>query len=330
MRIAGIAVQMTSSRVLPWIGGPSRFSSPGRIRNSMTEKHDDHRDEHEDRHRGDDRGRPRGCRSCRPASSRQRGNQWMLRPMAMPIAEAMTPTMTICWTVRLRSRRGVLSSGMPGGILWVVRDRAQRGTVTRRRDGAIGGGLRRAGRAMRAAVAEALEAAGASGRPTARRRGGGGTPWRTAPAGGSRRAGRPRARSGRGVREHARRRAPCAPRSGARGTSCRRSRRTRAAAGGATRRRGGRCRRGLRSEAYSASTIAVASSKRLVRWRMVAGRCMVAEPLVTCRTRRGMTVTRLARPQFGAWALDTVSGAGRLSQSLQATPEEAANEHAGT
>ena len=31
----------------------------------------------------------------------------------MPIAVAMTPTMTICWTVRLRSRRGVLSSGMP-------------------------------------------------------------------------------------------------------------------------------------------------------------------------------------------------------------------------
>ena len=35
--IAGIAVQMTSRRVLPWIGGPSRFSSPGRIRNFSTE-----------------------------------------------------------------------------------------------------------------------------------------------------------------------------------------------------------------------------------------------------------------------------------------------------
>jgi hypothetical protein len=31
----------------------------------------------------------------------------------MPIAVAMTPTTIICWTVRLRSRRGVLSSGMP-------------------------------------------------------------------------------------------------------------------------------------------------------------------------------------------------------------------------
>ena len=35
--IAGIAVQMTSRRVLPWIGGPSRFSSPGRIPNFQTE-----------------------------------------------------------------------------------------------------------------------------------------------------------------------------------------------------------------------------------------------------------------------------------------------------
>ena len=35
---AGIAVQMTSRRVLPWIGGPSRFSSPGRIRKFTTLK----------------------------------------------------------------------------------------------------------------------------------------------------------------------------------------------------------------------------------------------------------------------------------------------------
>ena len=37
IRIAGSAVQTTSSRVLPWIGGPSLFSSPGRIRNFQTE-----------------------------------------------------------------------------------------------------------------------------------------------------------------------------------------------------------------------------------------------------------------------------------------------------
>src|SRR5438874_12542225 len=34
---AGSAVHRTSSRVLPWIGGPSLFSSPGRIRNFHTE-----------------------------------------------------------------------------------------------------------------------------------------------------------------------------------------------------------------------------------------------------------------------------------------------------
>ena len=37
MRIDGIAVQTTSSVVLPWIGGPSSFSWPGRIRKSRTE-----------------------------------------------------------------------------------------------------------------------------------------------------------------------------------------------------------------------------------------------------------------------------------------------------
>jgi hypothetical protein len=34
--IAGTAVQITSSRVLPWIGGPSCSSSPGRIRKRQT------------------------------------------------------------------------------------------------------------------------------------------------------------------------------------------------------------------------------------------------------------------------------------------------------
>ena len=34
---AGSAVQITSSRVLPWIGGPSLSSSPGFIRNFQTE-----------------------------------------------------------------------------------------------------------------------------------------------------------------------------------------------------------------------------------------------------------------------------------------------------
>ena len=36
--IAGIVVQMTSSLVLPWIGGPSLSSSPGFMRNFHTLK----------------------------------------------------------------------------------------------------------------------------------------------------------------------------------------------------------------------------------------------------------------------------------------------------
>jgi hypothetical protein len=35
--IAGISVQMTSRRVLPWIGGPSSSSWPGRCRNFHTQ-----------------------------------------------------------------------------------------------------------------------------------------------------------------------------------------------------------------------------------------------------------------------------------------------------
>ena len=77
----------------------------------------------------------------------------------------------------------------------------------------------------------------------------------------------------RRVRRAARRPAPCARASGARGTSCRRSRRTRAGAGVARRRRGARCRPGRGREAYSLSTIATASSKRLGAdagwWRVV-------------------------------------------------------------
>ena len=37
IRIAGTAVHTTSRRVLPWIGGPSISSCPGRIRNFHTE-----------------------------------------------------------------------------------------------------------------------------------------------------------------------------------------------------------------------------------------------------------------------------------------------------
>ena len=110
------------------------------------------------------------------------------------------------------------------------------------------------------------------GSPTARRRDGGGTPWRTGPAGGSRRGARPRGRSRCGARA-ARRRAPCARASGARGTSCSRSRRRRAAAGGARRRRGGRCRRARgrrRTRARRSRSRPRTGSSGAGWWRVVA------------------------------------------------------------
>ena len=112
MRIAGSAVQMTSSLVLPWIGGPSRFSSPGRMRNSITEK----QTTTVTRTKTGTEAMMRTSQSVSILSAcveSAGGNQSIVRPIAMPIAVAMTPTTTICWTVRLRSRRGVLSSGMP-------------------------------------------------------------------------------------------------------------------------------------------------------------------------------------------------------------------------
>ena len=47
------AVQTTSSRVLPWIGGPSFSSSPGPHPELPDREQDDGLDQHEDRHRGD-------------------------------------------------------------------------------------------------------------------------------------------------------------------------------------------------------------------------------------------------------------------------------------
>ena len=52
--IAGIAVQTTSRRVLPWIGGPSRSSSPGRMRKFTTLNRTMIVTSHEDRDRDDD------------------------------------------------------------------------------------------------------------------------------------------------------------------------------------------------------------------------------------------------------------------------------------
>ena len=88
--IAGIAVQMISSRVLPWIGGPSMSSSPGRMRNCPDAVEDDVltstkigtetiiRTSH-------------SVSICLASSDAATGNQSISRPSAMPSADAMTP-----------------------------------------------------------------------------------------------------------------------------------------------------------------------------------------------------------------------------------------------
>src|SRR5215210_653879 len=83
-----------------------------------------------------------------------------------------------------------------------------------------------------------------------------------------------------------------------------------------------------RSAAYSASTIAVASSKRLVRWRMVAGRCMVSGGLRD-HFARGMTDLSHSCPKLAPWRLGRAPRmldshcASSLRQLLQTGRQEA-------
>ena len=78
--IAGIAVQMISSRVLPWIGGPSSSSSPGFIRKRQTQYRTTTVDEHEDRHGEDQQDVVERVDLARPASLPWAGNQSISRP----------------------------------------------------------------------------------------------------------------------------------------------------------------------------------------------------------------------------------------------------------
>ena len=92
--IAGIAVQMTSRRVLPWIGGPSRFSSPARIRNLNTENSTTTVTPTKT---GTEKMiRTSHSVSIGPASSEAAiGNQSISRPAAIPRIEATMPIPTI-------------------------------------------------------------------------------------------------------------------------------------------------------------------------------------------------------------------------------------------
>ena len=301
-RIAGIAVQTISSVVLPWIGGPSLSSSPGRMRKLHDAVEDDHLDQHEDRHRGDQQDVPQRVdllrlrgglerepvdRTARPrcrrptrlrrsrASSRSRRacRGWRpARSAAWSPRRAWAPAQTTRSLLgthggrilgehpRQRSRPGHAGTPPPSGGrrsdavrsggdrrgVPAERPRHARGPVVGRRDAVMAAErLRELGRL---AVADAV-------RDLADRQ--------------------------RCARTASPRRAPCAPRSGDRGTSCSRSRRRPVAAAAAMRRRGGRCRpargrRGTRDRRWPP-----ASSNRLVRWLIVAGRC-VGTPGITC------------------------------------------------
>ena len=93
---------MTSSRVLPWIGAPSRMS-PGLARNLTTLVDGDRHDEHEDRHRADQQDVVERVDLVRRAAGAAVGNQWIESAIAMPITEATAPMVSICASGCLRT-----------------------------------------------------------------------------------------------------------------------------------------------------------------------------------------------------------------------------------
>ena len=90
-----MAVQMTSSMVLPWIGGPSSSSWPGRMRNFHTEKRTTTSTSTKIGTEAMIRTSNRVSMSsaCVEATL---GNQLMDSATAMPIADAMAPMTNIC------------------------------------------------------------------------------------------------------------------------------------------------------------------------------------------------------------------------------------------
>src|SRR3954447_2648689 len=100
MSADGIAVQITSSLVLPWIGGPSWFSSPGWTRHHLTEYRTTQATitkigiETISRTSHSVSIGPAWVDACV-------GNQWISRPAAMPTADAITPTTIASAMLRL-------------------------------------------------------------------------------------------------------------------------------------------------------------------------------------------------------------------------------------
>ena len=145
-------------------------------------------------------GRPTACRSSCPAWTPGPGTSRSSRATAMPMADAIAPIRSICLTAARPSRAGGSSALMAllahgRGIL---RERSDRGA----------GGRQAAARGVQLCVRDRVGSGGRPGSPRAPRRGGGGTPWRTAPAAGSPRGARPHAPSGSG-RPASQPRGPC-------------------------------------------------------------------------------------------------------------------------
>ena len=234
---------MISSRVLPWIGGPSRSSSPGLHAEAPDAVEDDRRDEHEDRHGDDHQDVPQRVDRLGLVGGGGREPVDQEAEARCRASDAITPIASSADNARARaaactsrpaSAAHQLSSPMEAASYRTAgtegtdaadpgagacgasggepsrrpRDAAAAGAVVRRRDAEVA--PERLGELRGLAVADAV-------RDLADRQRCGG------------RAARRRAPSGRG--------------SGARGRSCCRPRRTRAGAGGGRRRRGGRCRR---------------------------------------------------------------------------------------
>src|SRR3954451_12279702 len=97
--IAGTAVQTTSSLVLPWMGGPSTCSSPGRMRNFSAAN----RTTVVTRtNTGTEQmiSTSQNVSIFLACSDPCVGNQSMTSPRAIPRTDAMRPTTTICLMVR--------------------------------------------------------------------------------------------------------------------------------------------------------------------------------------------------------------------------------------
>ena len=286
--IAGIAVQMTSSRVLPWIGGPSVVLLARAHAELPDREEHDRLDEHEDRDRDDHRTSQSVSIGLACFGGRRPGTSGSAAPSGDPERRRddaddqhlrQSAARMRALGVAGRAQRPLLEP-MGGGILCDARRR----TSASRYAHADGVSAARYARTRRAdAARRSAGASDAAARDGATRRGAEVrrgdalvAPERLGELGGLAVADAvgdlahgQRARGehlGRLLHPHA---GQVVAEGGAR-----RSRRRRAAAGGATRRRGGRCRRARGRRRTRARRSRRPPRRGCVRRRTVAERCM--------------------------------------------------------